>query len=150
MTPHTPHSYPGYELKSLIRIKLTVFIKNRCVECVDYILAFVSNKNFNTLPLIIAVLRVCRCVYSLNDIRFTPLQMFREPSCAENESIKQYRIHKNTCLKSSRRSFYLTFKKSFKNPLQLIANQISKNQARLNKLKTICFNLVHLIESRMA
>jgi len=55
MTPHTPHSYPGYELKSLIRIKQSIFIKNKCVECVDYKLAFVSNENSNTLLLFIGV-----------------------------------------------------------------------------------------------
>ena len=93
---------------------------------------------------------MCSCVHSLNDVRFAPLQMFHDPSCAENETIKQYRIHKNTCLKSSRRSFYLTFKKSFKNPLQHLVNTISNNHSRYNKLKTIYFYRVHLIESRMA
>ena len=93
ITPHTPYSYPRYDLKSIIRIKLLVIIKNKCVECVVYNLTFISNKNFNTLTLIIAVYGVCSCVYSLRGDRFAPFTMFRAPRFAQNGPNKTFKIH---------------------------------------------------------
>jgi hypothetical protein len=153
MTPHTPYSYPDYDYQSIIKIKLLVIIKNKCVECVDYNLTFVFNKNFNTLILFIAVYGVCCCVYSLNANRLTPLLMIRGPICVVNGPNKTFKIHFNSCLKSSRRNILFCFaflKIISKNLLQSCINKIDKNQVRLINLKTICFNLAHLIESRMA
>ena len=153
MTPHTPYSYPDYDYQSIIKIKLLVIIKNKCVECVDYNLTFVFNKNFNTLIVFIAVYGVCSCVYSLRGDRFAPFTMFRVPRYAQNEPNKTFKIHFNSCLKSSRRNILFCFaflKIILTNLLQSLLNKVSKNQVRLIKLKTICFNLAHLIESRMA
>ena len=152
MTPHTPYSYPDYDYQSIIKIKLLVIIKNKCVECVDYNLTFVFNKNFNTLIVFIAVYGVCSCVYSLRGDRFAPFTMFRGPICVVNGPNKTFKIHFNSCLKSSRRNILFCFaflKIILTNLLQSLLNKVSKNQVRLIKLKTICFNLAHLIESRM-
>ena len=96
ITPHTPYSYPRYDYKTIIRIKLLVIIKNKCVECVDYNLTIVFKKNFNTLTLIIAVYGVCSCVYSLRGDRFAPFTMFRAPRFAQNEPNKTFKIHFNS------------------------------------------------------
>lgn len=153
MTPHTPYSYPDYDYKSIIRINQSIIIKNKCVECVDYNLAFIFNKNFNTLPLISGVLRVCCCVYSLNGDRFTPLPKFRAPRCAVNGPNKTFKIHFNSCLKSSRRNVFFYFlhpTKLGKHIIcEVVVNNIKLNQVRLIILKTI-YNLAHLEESRMA
>ena len=109
MTPHTPYSFPDYDYQSIIKIKLLVIIKNKCVECVDYNLTFVFNKKLNTLTLIIAVYGVCSCVYSLNANRLTPLLMIREPICVVNGPNKTFKIHFNSCLKSSRRNVFFYF-----------------------------------------
>jgi len=153
MTPHTPYSYPDYDYQSIIKIKLLVIIKNKCVECVDYNLTFVFNKNFNTLILFIAVYGVCCCVYSLNANRLTPLLMIRGPISVVNGANKTFKIHFNSCLKSSRRNILFCFaflKIISKNLLQSCKNKIVNNSSRYNKLKTIYFYRVHLIESRMA
>ncbi len=153
MTPHTPYSYPDYDYQSIIKIKLLVIIKNKCVECVYYNLTFVFNKNFNTLILFIAVYGVCCCVYSLNANRLTPLLMIRGPICVVNGANKTFKIHFNSCLKSSRRNILFCFaflKIISKNLLQSCKNKIVNNSSRYNKLKTIYFYRVHLIESRMA
>ena len=151
MTPHTPYSYPDYDYQSIIKIKLLVIIKNKCVECVDYNLTFVFNKNFNTLIVFIAVYGVCSCVYSLRGDRFAPFTMFRGPICVVNGPNKTFKIHFNSCLKSSRRNILFCFvflKIISKNLLQSLLNKVSKNQVRLIKLKTICFDLTHLIERK--
>jgi len=151
ITPHTPYSYPRYDYKTIIRIKLLLIIKNKCVECVVYNLTFISNKNFNTLILFNAVYGVCSCVYSLNANRLTPLLMIREPICVVNGPNKTFKIHFNSCLKSSRRNILFCFsflKIISKNLLQNLLNKVSKNQVRLIKLKTICFDLTHLIERK--
>ena len=109
MTPHTPYSYPDYDYQSIIKIKLLVIIKNKCVECVDYNLTFVFNKNFNTLIVFIAVYGVCSCVYSLRGDRFAPFTMFRGPICVVNGPNKTFKIHFNSCLKSSRRNILFCF-----------------------------------------
>ena len=153
MTPHTPYSYPDYDYQSIIKIKLLVIIKNKCVECVDYNLTFVFNKNFNTLILFIAVYGVCCCVYSLNANRLTPLLMIRGPISVVNGANKTFKIHFNSCLKSSRRNILFCFaflKIISKNLLQSCKNKIVNNSSRYNKLKTIYFYRFHLIESRMA
>ena len=152
MTPHTPYSYPDYDYQSIIKIKLLVIIKNKCVECVDYNLTFVFNKNFNTLILFIAVYGVCCCVYSLSANRLTPLLMIRGPISVVNGANKTFKIHFNSCLKSSRRNILFCFaflKIISKNLLQSCKNKIVNNSSRYNKLKTIYFYRVHLIESRM-
>ena len=151
MTPHTPYSYPDYDYQSIIKIKLLVIIKNKCVECVDYNLTFVFNKNFNTLIVFIAVYGVCSCVYSLRGDRFAPFTMFRGPICVVNGPNKTFKIHFNSCLKSSRRNILFCFaflKIILTNLLQSLLNKVSKNQVRLIKLKTICFDLTHLIERK--
>ena len=153
MTPHTPYSYPDYDYQSIIKIKLLVIIKNKCVECVVYNLTFVFNKNFNTLIVFIAVYGVCCCVYSLRGDRFAPFTMFRVPRFAQNEPNKTFKIHFNSCLKSSRRNILFCFaflKIISKNLLQSCKNKIVNNSSRYNKLKTIYFYRFHLIESRMA
>ena len=130
ITPHTPYSYPRYDYKTIIRIKLLVIIKNKCVECVVYKLTFISNKNFNTLTLIIAVYGVCSCVYSLKGDRLTPFTMLRAPMFAQNGPNKTFKIHVNSCLKSSRRDILFSFsflKKILTNLLQSCINKIDKN-----------------------
>ena len=62
-----------------------------------------------------------------------------------------FKIHFNSCLKSSRRNILFCFsflKIISKNLLQNLLNKVSKNQVRLIKLKTICFDLTHLIERK--
>ena len=153
MTPHTPYSYPDYDYQSIIKIKLLVIIKNKCVECVDYNLTFVFNKNFNTLIVFIAVYGVCSCVYSLRGDRFAPFTMFRGPICVVNGPNKTFKIHFNSCLKSSRRNVFFCFvhpTKLGKHIIcEVVVNNIKLNQVRLIILKTI-YNLAHLEESRMA